>query len=237
MTPSLFFLAAALAFGDADTEARAALAMARARLGLVPRAVLSTPPPRAAGPVWLTDYDRAVAERDRGGKPVVILFTDPSRCLPCRRLEAGALAEQTVRAALSGHVCLRVVLDGNPKADALARALRVDTIPTLLRFDKTGVLAAPPLTPDANGRVPARAVLDLLSGGPPEPPAPPPETTTRVEAAAAPRPRAFAGPVFNASHACPACRRAQFVVDHFNADGTHVHRCSTCGTSWFHATP
>lgn len=36
------------------------------------------------------------------------------------------------------------------------------------------------------------------------------------------------------SHNCPSCGRAEFVVDSFNADGSHNHRCRYDNTVWFH---
>lgn len=39
----------------------------------------------------------------------------------------------------------------------------------------------------------------------------------------------------NASHDCPSCGRAQFVVAGPGPrPGTHRHDCASCGTSWYH---
>lgn len=35
-------------------------------------------------------------------------------------------------------------------------------------------------------------------------------------------------------HQCPACGRSQYVVDSFNRDGSHNHRCALDGTVWTH---
>lgn len=189
-------------------------------------------PPARSKPEWLTDYDKAVAARDHLNRPVVILFTDPSRCLPCRRLEAEALSDEPVKVALSTHVCLRVVLDGDEGRAELARKLGVASIPTLMRFDRDGVLTGGPLTPDARGRVASQAVLDLLLEKAP-PPAPPPASTRPVDASAGP------GLAYNPTHTCPnpRCRRQQFVIETFLPGGAHIHRCAACGTAWYHQTP
>lgn len=39
---------------------------------------------------------------------------------------------------------------------------------------------------------------------------------------------------YNKSHVCPSCGRSQYIVDRFNSDGSHQHRCASCGTTWRH---
>lgn len=69
-------------------------------------------------PVWFTDYD--VALKESAGKTVVVLFTDPVNCLPCRKLELGALSDPSVRDELARCVCVK--LDVNSPAGQSARA-------------------------------------------------------------------------------------------------------------------
>lgn len=107
---------------------------------------------------WYVDHDKAVEARIQLGRPVFILFTDPERCLPCRRLEAGALKDVRVVDKLAGYVCLRLVLDGDAKRAALAQHYGVQAIPTLMRFDKTGTRTANPVV----GDVTAETILTLL---------------------------------------------------------------------------
>lgn len=40
--------------------------------------------------------------------------------------------------------------------------------------------------------------------------------------------------IYNPTHNCPTCGRSQYVVDSFNRDGTHNHRCPADGTVWRH---
>jgi hypothetical protein len=40
-------------------------------------------------------------------------------------------------------------------------------------------------------------------------------------------------PFFDADHTCNRCGRSQYIIERFNADGTHTHRCA-CGFSWRH---
>lgn len=47
-------------------------------------------------------------------------------------------------------------------------------------------------------------------------------------------PQTFRSAGYHAGHSCPQCGRNQFVVDGFNSDGTHNHRCAYDGTVWRH---
>jgi len=38
----------------------------------------------------------------------------------------------------------------------------------------------------------------------------------------------------NKSHQCQNCGRQQFVIAGWNPDGTHIHKCASCGQSWSH---
>lgn len=40
----------------------------------------------------------------------------------------------------------------------------------------------------------------------------------------------------NDSHTCPTCGRNQFIV-HRDGAGEHSHKCSFCGTEWWHDDP
>jgi hypothetical protein len=42
------------------------------------------------------------------------------------------------------------------------------------------------------------------------------------------------GQSYDPDHQCNNCGRPQNVVDRFNPDGTHSHKCSTCGNVWKH---
>lgn len=56
-------------------------------------------------------------------------------------------------------------------------------------------------------------------------------TTDAAPGVAAPPP--FRGG-YHPGHNCPACGTPEYRVAGRNADGTHVHVCPRCGTSWRH---
>lgn len=47
-------------------------------------------------------------------------------------------------------------------------------------------------------------------------------------------PATFRQTNYHAGHNCPKCGSSQFIVDYFNRDGTHNHRCPADGTIWRH---
>jgi len=48
------------------------------------------------------------------------------------------------------------------------------------------------------------------------------------------KPTFRSGPVFNASHNCPACGRSQYVISGGAKGGRHTHTCRYDGTVWYH---
>lgn len=39
---------------------------------------------------------------------------------------------------------------------------------------------------------------------------------------------------YSPDHVCHRCGQLQLVIDHWNRDGTHTHRCANCGHTWRH---
>lgn len=44
----------------------------------------------------------------------------------------------------------------------------------------------------------------------------------------------FRQPKHHSGHDCPNCGRSQYRISGWLPDGDHIHRCSSCGTSWSH---
>lgn len=114
---------------------------------------------KGAKPVtWLTDYDAAI--KDSAGKTVVVLFTDPVGCVPCKRLESGALADPAVRDELAKCVCVKADVRTAAGQALIARFNAhgdvVSAWPTLKVY-KAGVRVA-----DHVGDAPAETILKLL---------------------------------------------------------------------------
>jgi hypothetical protein len=55
-----------------------------------------------------------------------------------------------------------------------------------------------------------------------------------LSATSAPEVAAPGGNTFHDGHQCPRCGLSQYVVDSFNRNGTHNHRCTVDGTVWSH---
>jgi hypothetical protein len=64
-------------------------------------------------PVWQADYDKALKGSE--GRTVVVLFTDPIGCVPCKKLDAGALNDPAVRDALASCVCVKIDVSKDPR--------------------------------------------------------------------------------------------------------------------------
>ncbi len=115
------------------------------------------------GPAWFTaaSYGDAIHERERTGKPLFLLFTAPSRCVYCRQLEAGALADPEVRQTLQGFVCVHIDVD-KPESAGLVQYYGVSGIPDVMVY--RGEVGKPSLFAGHEfGAVPTEVVKRLLT--------------------------------------------------------------------------
>ena len=69
-------------------------------------AVVLVAAPTQASEEWLTNYDEALAESTRSGKPVFVLFTGSDWCPHCRTLEDRVFATSEFRSWSEEHVVL-----------------------------------------------------------------------------------------------------------------------------------
>lgn len=105
--------------------------------------------------VWLTSYADAVRVRDLTGQPVVLLFTDPVGCLPCRQFESGALSDPAVKKAMRGTINVRVDVR-TAEGSRLASQFNVTAWPQMIVY-KNGKLAG-----SRTGNVSSSEVLQIL---------------------------------------------------------------------------
>lgn len=113
--------------------------------------------PVAAVTAWYGagGYDVAAREAVRTGKTVVLLFTDPVGCVPCRAFAAGALADPAVVSAMRGTI--NVVVDvRTADGSAMAGRFGVGGWPRMLVY-RAGKLKA-----DKSGNVSAAEVLSAI---------------------------------------------------------------------------
>lgn len=123
------------------------------------------------GPAWFTaaTYGDAIRERERTGKPLFLLFTNPATCPHCRALEAGALASRDVRLAMEGFVCVRIDT-GKPESRDLVNFYGTDGIPRMMVYvGRYGGPAA--FAGELTGNVSAGSLLELLKANPQDRPA------------------------------------------------------------------
>jgi len=87
-----------------------------------------------AVPGWSSDYQSALAQAQRDGRPVVIDFGSPT-CPACRMLERRTLSDPEVQTHLDKFV--RVYVDGNEEVD-LRQSYGVQYYPTLVYLSPEG---------------------------------------------------------------------------------------------------
>ena len=72
----------------------------------------------AAAPVWHTDYASAVAEADRQGKMLLIVFHTPEPTPVDGHFRTQVLADPAIRKRLPDYVCARLPLDATTRVEA-----------------------------------------------------------------------------------------------------------------------
>ncbi|MCY3021665.1 MAG: thioredoxin family protein [Planctomycetota bacterium] len=82
-----------------------------------------TGPAAGAGLTWLEDWDSALAEAQRSGKPLFVDFTGYT-CTNCRWMETNMFSQPEVSQLLTGFVRVQLHADGRKDAHEIARSLR-----------------------------------------------------------------------------------------------------------------
>lgn len=93
------------------------------------------------GITWSKDVDSAFEQSKKEWKPVLMLFTAPEWCDPCKSLEGGALKNEKVINRINTEF-VAVQINGNNKQDEFFRSMlkkhRVTGVPTMLFFHPSG---------------------------------------------------------------------------------------------------
>ena len=96
------------------------------------------PEEKPAGEVeWLSSLDEAKKLAKEKGLKIIVLFTNPDRCPPCRMLDSRTIPQEEVQKFLKGFVLLKVnawTSQGRP----LERQFGVRSIPTIVMLDSGG---------------------------------------------------------------------------------------------------
>ena len=70
---------------------------------------------------WTTNYDVAMKRMEDQKKPVLVLFTDPVGCQPCKRMEAEVFTDKRVIEKARGFVCCKIIVTREHGQEILAR--------------------------------------------------------------------------------------------------------------------
>jgi len=71
---------------------------------------------------WTTNYDVAVKRAEKTKERLVmVLFTDPVGCPPCRQMEATTFNDKVVQAELKSFVCCKIIVTREHGKEILAR--------------------------------------------------------------------------------------------------------------------
>lgn len=90
---------------------------------------------QAAGDVWLTDFDAALAEAQRLDRPLLVHFY-ADWCGPCRQMEQNVLHRDAVKNALRQHVvAVKINTDRNPE---VTERYGINSLPTDLFIEPNG---------------------------------------------------------------------------------------------------
>lgn len=109
----------------------------------------------ASSIAWRSDFDAALAEARRTGRPVLVDFT-ASWCPPCIAMKHEVWPDPEVeRAVADGYVPVAVDIDRNT---AVADRFGVDAIPTVFVVDASGQIVR------RGGFMPASGMLRFLAG-------------------------------------------------------------------------
>jgi thiol:disulfide interchange protein len=117
----------------------------------------------ATSPEWTTNYDVAMKRAKDSGKPVMVLFTDPVACPPCRQMDATTWKDRAVVEKSRSFVCCKVIVTREHGQEILDRFRQwgqpVSGWPTVRFFNRGGNLVA---APDP-GYLPPQSVIRLMS--------------------------------------------------------------------------
>lgn len=125
----------------------AALAAIALICGLVP-ATVGTPAAAAEhGAGWHTSYDAAMAEAERSGRPLLVLFTGSDWCPHCRTLEKNVLETATFRDWAEGRMVLLMI---DLPRQGISEAVRVERSKVCIKYGIRSFPAVLLLGPDGS---------------------------------------------------------------------------------------
>ncbi len=84
---------------------------------------------------WTTTWDEAAEASAESSKPVLILFTDPQRCPPCRRLEATTLKDGDVADFIDENFVPLVIVTSARETRDFLMEFNFKYIPTIIVID------------------------------------------------------------------------------------------------------
>ncbi len=91
---------------------------------------------------WKTSWDEATRTADKSSKNILLLFTNPERCPPCRMMEEQTWPDRKVAAFVETNFVPLMIHTGRSKERSLGNEFVIQGIPTTLVIDtKKNVIA------------------------------------------------------------------------------------------------
>jgi thioredoxin-related protein len=84
---------------------------------------------------WKITWDGAVKAATESSRPILMLFTNPRRCPPCRQLEASTLKNADVVAFINDKFVPLLLVTNTKESQALAMEFNIRGIPTFIVAD------------------------------------------------------------------------------------------------------
>lgn len=108
--------------------------------------------------VWLSSIEEGIEKAGAEGRKIVVLFTNPQRCPPCRMLDEQTIVDDGVKKFLQSLVLVKMDAWDEGKGTAEAQRFNVRGIPTTVVLDSGGEELG-----RAVGYMPPNVFIDKLS--------------------------------------------------------------------------
>jgi len=107
---------------------------------------------------WLSSIEEGVTKARARGTKILVLFTNPARCPPCRMMVENTFPDSEVQAVLKSFVLVKPDITDQAQGTLSAQKYNVRAIPTIVILDSNGRQIG-----RAVGYMPPKAFISELS--------------------------------------------------------------------------